>query len=64
MSINMIESEAVKMIQDADLKPEYFSLVNTKNLKAIENVNVAKIVAIVAAWAGEVRLIDNMIYDL
>lgn len=63
MPVNMIESDAVKMIQDADLQPEYFKLVNADDLVAIDKIKDKKIVALVAAWAGDVRLIDNMILN-
>lgn len=63
MPIKMIESEAVKMIQDAELQPEYFKLVNADDLVAIDKIKDKKIVALVAAWAGDVRLIDNMILN-
>lgn len=63
MPINLIESAAIKMIKDADLHAEYFKLVNAEDLTAIENLSDIEIVGIVAAWAGDVRLIDNMILN-
>jgi pantoate--beta-alanine ligase len=63
MPINLIESGAIKMIQDADLQVEYFKLVNAGDLTAIENLSDVKIVGIIAVWAGDVRLIDNMILN-
>ena len=45
-----------------DFNPEYFLLVDGYSLSEVKNVNKHKyIVALTAVWAGEVRLIDNMI---
>jgi pantoate--beta-alanine ligase len=45
-----------------DFKPEYFKLIDGNTLKDIKNVSKHKyIVAVTAVWAGDVRLIDNMI---
>ena len=59
-SIAQIEAEAFKKIKSAGLKPEYFTLINGNSLKQATYSN-KKIVAVTAAWAGDVRLIDNMI---
>jgi len=63
LPIDIIESKALDMIVDANLKPEYFKLVDTEKLEPIVKVDDVKTVAIVAAWAGDVRLIDNMILN-
>jgi pantoate--beta-alanine ligase len=62
-SIREIEAEAMKSLALQDFKPEYFSIVDGKTLKPVKDITKHKyIVACVATWAGNVRLIDNMIY--
>lgn len=59
-TISTIENEANQRIEAAGLQPEYFTLINGNSLKNATYSN-KKIVAVTAAWAGNVRLIDNMI---
>jgi len=60
--IEQIENYALEQIKSAGLKPEYFKIVDTKTLEPVKNGTAdTDAVAIVAAWAGDVRLIDNMI---
>jgi len=57
-----IESYAMKAFKIPDFKPEYFRVVNGYNLQPIKSTaKLDYIVACTAVWAGEVRLIDNMI---
>ena len=58
--IEQIENYALEQIKKAGLKPEYFKIVDTEYLDPLEDTG-KDAVAIVAAWAGNVRLIDNMI---
>jgi len=45
-----------------DFKPEYFTIADGRTLKSIKNVrDTDYAVACTAVWAGEVRLIDNII---
>ncbi len=60
-SIKEIERQAIDKIKKSGLKPEYFKLIDGKNLDAIEDKNSQSVIAIVAAWAGNIRLIDNVI---
>jgi pantoate--beta-alanine ligase len=61
-SIKEIEVEAMKSLGIPDFQPEYFSIVDGKTLKPVKDINKHKyIVACVATWAGDVRLIDNII---
>lgn len=56
-----IQSQALKQLMNAGLKPEYFEIVDSETLLPIARFNEAKnIVACTAVWAGEVRLIDNI----
>lgn len=57
-----IQQYALQKLITAGLKPEYFELVDGKTLLPIERFNDSKsVVACTAAWAGEVRLIDNLL---
>lgn len=58
--ISQIESEAKRRIEQAGLKIEYFSIINGKSLQP-GNKRHRSLVAVTAAWAGDVRLIDNMV---
>jgi pantoate--beta-alanine ligase len=52
----------LRQLKEAGLKPEYVELVDGHTLQTVENFKGSKyIVACIAAWAGDVRLIDNMI---
>lgn len=57
-----IMQRAVDKLTLAGLKPEYFRIVDGRTLEAIEDAGQhEQIVACTAAWAGDVRLIDNMV---
>jgi pantoate--beta-alanine ligase len=60
--ISEIEQKAMEKIKNEGLKPEYFSIVDGHKLTPVSDISQHSIiVACTAAWAGEVRLIDNMI---
>ena len=53
---------AMKTLTEAGFKPEYFDIVDGVTLQPIKRFSDSDfIVALTAAWAGEIRLIDNMI---
>ncbi len=53
--------DALKLIVEKGLKPEYLEVVDGYSLERVKNTdNHQSVVACVAAWAGEVRLIDNI----
>lgn len=57
-----IQEEALKTLSIENFKPEYFRIVDGVTLLPVEDVSKSdEIVACTAVWAGEVRLIDNMI---
>lgn len=61
-SIAEIEKKAMDYLNIPGFKPEYFTIINGHNLETIDSiVDVKEIVACTAVWAGDVRLIDNMI---
>ena len=57
-----VQAGALRQLETAGLKPEYFDIVDGISLLPVEHHNESNfIVACVAAWAGEVRLIDNLV---
>ncbi len=57
-----VAEKAIAELQESGLKPEYFEIVNGRTLQPVETFKATgPIVACVAAWAGEVRLIDNIV---
>jgi pantoate--beta-alanine ligase len=62
-SIKEIEDYAISKLTIPDFNPEYFSIVDGYNLKPVKDINKHKyVVACVAVWVGDVRLIDNKIF--
>jgi len=58
-----LENFAMTKLAIDGFKPEYFYLIDGNTLKRVKNHKRHKyLVAVTAVWAGEVRLIDNMIY--
>jgi pantoate--beta-alanine ligase len=59
-----IEDEAMQKLRDAGLRPEYFEIVDGVTLLNIQDAKPGDVVvACMAAFAGEVRLIDNLTFD-
>ena len=57
-----VQARAVRQLEAAGLKPEYFDIVDGISLLPVERYTGSDfIVVCVAAWAGEVRLIDNLV---
>jgi pantoate--beta-alanine ligase len=57
-----VKTWAMQQLSQTDFRPEYFDVVDGRTLQPIENsASSDYIVACVATWLGEVRLIDNMI---
>ncbi|MEQ1745488.1 MAG: pantoate--beta-alanine ligase [Saprospiraceae bacterium] len=58
-----VQAEAMERLQAAGLRPEYFDIVDGISLLPVANwADSAFVVACVAAWAGDVRLIDNLVF--
>lgn len=56
-----IQQLALQKLTNIGLEPEYFDVVDGETLLPVERFNDSKnVVACTAAWAGEVRLIDNI----
>jgi len=56
-----LEKVAMEIIEKEGLKPEYFKIINGNDLSELKSKDEKTAIAIVAAWAGDVRLIDNII---
>ncbi|GAB5552578.1 MAG: pantoate--beta-alanine ligase [Saprospiraceae bacterium] len=60
--IASIEQQQQKTLEKMGFRPEYFSIVDAKTLLPINQLKSDQsVVACVAVWAGDVRLIDNLI---
>ncbi len=60
--VKTLEKKALEMLDIRSFRPEYFSIVDGKTLAPVSDISKHKfVVACTAVWAGEVRLIDNMI---
>lgn len=61
-SAQAVQRQALERLKAAGLKPEYFDIVDGISLLPVEQYPGSDfIVACVAAWAGAVRLIDNLV---
>ncbi len=57
-----LEKKALEMVSIKDFKPEYFKIVDGYTLEPIKDIKAhTYVVACTAVWAGDIRLIDNMI---
>ena len=57
-----IEALALQQLQIPEFRPEYFEIVDGITLQAIKDFDESDyVVACTAVWAGEIRLIDNII---
>ena len=61
LPIAEIEAEAMQRLSLPEFRPEYFQIVDGRTLlPVVEPAEHEWIVACVATWVGEVRLIDNL----
>ena len=62
-AVASIEKWALANLQKEPFRPEYFSIVNGQTLESLTGTTTLpeQIVACTAVWAGDVRLIDNLI---
>ncbi|MCC6462472.1 MAG: pantoate--beta-alanine ligase [Saprospiraceae bacterium] len=57
-----VQARALEKLAAAGLRPEYFDIVDGISLLPVaQGADADFVVACVAAWAGEVRLIDNLV---
>lgn len=60
-----IQQQAMQKLEEAGLRPEYFEIVDGISLLPVSAWGDSDfVVACVAAFAGEVRLIDNLIFEV
>ncbi len=60
-SIPELQNYALNRLRKSGLRPEYFTIFDGYTLLEIQNMNNHRfIVAATAAWAGDIRLIDNL----
>lgn len=60
--VKVLQQWAMQALHQGDFKPEYFDIVDGTTLQPITELSPTDFaVACTAVWAGEVRLIDNMI---
>jgi pantoate--beta-alanine ligase len=60
MPIQDLQDACLRKLQQPDFRPEYFEIVDGITLKPADE-STQYVVACCAVWAGDVRLIDNMI---
>lgn len=61
-NLSTLLQEAKGKLIDAGLKPDYISIANANTLEIVEHWDgYSPLVALIAAFLGEVRLIDNML---
>ena len=57
-----LKEEAVKMLESGGFKVDYVEIANQNSLHLVDNWDGTQpLVTLVAAYMGDVRLIDNMI---
>ncbi len=60
-SIQEVQEVAMTNLSIPDFRPEYFEIIDGNSLQNITNWDHDFIVVCTAVWAGEIRLIDNMV---
>lgn len=61
-SIDLLENQVMNTLKDSGLRPEYVEIVDGLSLQRVIHPELHNcIIACIAAWSGEVRLIDNLI---
>ena len=61
-SLEDLQAWAIANLSQKDFRPEYFDIVDGVSLQPLQDITPTDfVVACTAVWAGEVRLIDNMI---
>jgi pantoate--beta-alanine ligase len=61
LSVNELKEKVNEMLSDFNLiKTEYFEIVDADTLQTVNKIVPGKTVACIAAFVGNVRLIDNI----
>lgn len=60
----IVQKECEDLLTDKGFKPEYIALADADTLQLMDNYDGSrKMVALIAAWLGDIRLIDNMVIN-
>jgi pantoate--beta-alanine ligase len=61
--VSELEKRCFQRLNRHPFRPEYFQIIDAQTLREIQNWDESQsIVACTAVWAGDVRLIDNMVF--
>ncbi|MCB9045514.1 MAG: pantoate--beta-alanine ligase [Chitinophagales bacterium] len=61
---SVVRKECIEILADKGLKPEYVALADASNLALLDEYDTERqMVALIAAFVGDVRLIDNMLLN-
>lgn len=61
-SFSVVKKECIDILEKKGLRPEYIELADAETLELMDNYDPArKTVAVIAAYVGAVRLIDNLV---
>lgn len=58
----LVQKECIELLEKKGFRPEYVALADAETLGALSDYdNSRQMVALIAAWIGKIRLIDNMV---
>ncbi len=61
-SFTVVQKECLDILEEKGFKPEYVALADADDLTLLDEYdNNRNMVALIAAWLGDIRLIDNML---
>lgn len=59
---SLVEKECIELLERKGFRPEYVALADAETLKPLSDYDSShKMVALIAAWIGKIRLIDNLV---
>ncbi len=63
-SFKIVQKECEELLRAKGIEPEYISIAHADSLEPLDEYDKqVEMVALIAAWVGEVRLIDNLIIN-
>ncbi|MEO6831072.1 MAG: pantoate--beta-alanine ligase [Chitinophagaceae bacterium] len=61
-TFSLAQKECVELLEKKGFRPEYVALADADTLEGLSDYDASrKMVALIAAWIGKIRLIDNMV---
>jgi pantoate--beta-alanine ligase len=64
VSFNIVQKECMDILKDKGFVPEYVELADANTLEPLNDFEIdRKIVALIACFAGDIRLIDNLVIN-